>query len=62
MYCDRLEKSKRALFGSNHIGIPPETIIQCWDKKKLCTVDIRAPEIIKQYNKFMEVSTHYTCL
>ncbi|CAF1155589.1 unnamed protein product [Adineta steineri] len=30
-----------------------KTIIQCWDKEKRFTVDIKAPQIIKKYNKFM---------
>ncbi|CAF1562154.1 unnamed protein product [Rotaria sp. Silwood1] len=45
--------SKRVLLGSNHIGTEPETLIKRWDKEKRCTVDIKAPQIIKQYNKFM---------
>ncbi|CAF1297613.1 unnamed protein product [Rotaria magnacalcarata] len=45
--------SKRVLLGSNHIGIEPETMIRRWAKEKRCTVDIKAPQIIKQYNKFI---------
>jgi hypothetical protein len=45
--------SKRVLLGSNHIDTERETIIQRWDKEKRCTVDVVAPQIINQYNKFM---------
>ena len=45
--------SKRVLLGSNHIGTQPERIIQRSDKEKRCTIDIKAPQIIEQYNKFM---------
>jgi hypothetical protein len=45
--------SKRVLLGSNHIGTEPETMVERWDKEKRCKVNIVAPQIISQYNKFM---------
>ena len=45
--------SKRVLLGSNHIGIEPKTILKRWDKEKQCRVDVPAPQIINNYNKFM---------
>ena len=50
--------SKRVLLGSNHIGTKSETAGKRWDKEKRCKVNILAPQIISQYNKFMgEVDT-----
>ncbi|CAF3858025.1 unnamed protein product [Rotaria sp. Silwood1] len=45
--------SKRVLLGSNYIGIEPQTILKRWDKEKQRRVDIIAPQIINNYNKFM---------
>ena len=45
--------SKRVLLDSNHVGTLPETTVQRWDKQQRRKVDITAPQIIKQYNKFM---------
>ncbi|CAF2857121.1 unnamed protein product [Rotaria sp. Silwood2] len=45
--------SKRVLLGSNHVGIEPKTKLKRWDKEKRCRVDLVAPQIINNYNKFM---------
>ncbi|CAM2704456.1 unnamed protein product [Rotaria socialis] len=45
--------SKRVLLDSNHAGIEPKTKLKRWDKEKRCRVDIVAPQIINNYNKFM---------
>ncbi|CAF0921067.1 unnamed protein product [Didymodactylos carnosus] len=45
--------SKRVLLGSNHIGTEPKETLRRWDKVKRCKVDVIAPQIINQYNKFM---------
>ena len=43
--------SKQVLLGSNHIGVELITTLQGWDKETRCKVDVKASQIISQYNK-----------
>ena len=45
--------SKRVLIGSNQCGINPVSYYKRWDKDQKKKVNVPAPEIIRQYNKYM---------